>query len=142
MGRALAPPRIYTYRDMFAARDSAAFARVHRVSLAKRVMRGVLPPTTAIYTITAPVLAFVNLNRWLAPCPCGLEPAVVDRAPAGGSPPLARCFGCGAVLTAVVMPDDADAIEAELVRRPWQHRNWQPGETLARLRADNIAHGV
>ncbi len=96
-----------------------------------------LPPVE----IKGNVTAYIQGGRWVAECPdpdCGgaLE---VDR-----EDPRFFCPVCTTPdWFAVVFPRSADALEAELVKRPVPHtRNWLPHETLADLRAENAAHGV
>jgi hypothetical protein len=57
------------------------------------------------------------------------------------------CLSCGnqdinGRWRAVVLPADPGAIEALLVKRPRLiNRYWSPGESIERLRAENIALG-
>lgn len=93
-------------------------------------------PWGAPHAVAAPVDGYVNGGRWLVRCPCGNTPSA---SPEWG---VACCFECGAVYT-VAFPDDRDAIESILVKRPvMRTRNWIPGETVADLDAENVAHGV
>ena len=50
----------------------------------------------------------------------------------------------------VTIPSNRKAIEAELLKRPWNgrnpasavNRNWEPGETVATLKQENTDHGI
>ncbi len=48
---------------------------------------------------------------------------------------------CGQRWT-IVWPDNLADIEALMRGRPGPNCNWEPGESLAMLRADNIEHGI
>lgn len=83
-------------------------------------------------------VARVDHGRWTCDCVCGNGMAA---SRAWG---VAFCIaGCGARYFAVVFPDNADAIEAVLLRRAVDvNRNWRPGEVLGDLIAENIAAGI
>lgn len=52
------------------------------------------------------------------------------------------CGNCGHT-SQVRFPSDGDEIEAVLKRRPVpETRNWEPGETVSDLKAENLSHGV
>lgn len=79
----------------------------------------------------------VNHNRWNPMCPeCNAGVCT------GRNWKEARCFGCGAIFRTVVWPEDIDAIEKILHKRPPKARHWKPHETIAELFAQNIQHGV
>ena len=40
----------------------------------------------------------------------------------------------------VVFPRSRKAIEMELIQRPETNRNWYPGETVTKLKAENEVH--
>ncbi len=94
--------------------------------------RGFVP-----HTVSSPVRAYVNHNRWLIACECGAgnyaDPTMAT----------AYCLGCGAVHTSVVFPANVAALEAALIERPVpETRNWTTGETTVSLAAENVAHGI
>jgi hypothetical protein len=89
------------------------------------------------------ILAYVNHGRWIAECPYCSAAQVASK-----SEPVYWCAECvmvwndGAPVN-VKFPDDAEAIEAALVKRPAQkNRNWNPHETVADLRRQNFQHGI
>lgn len=107
--------------------------------------------------------ARVCWGRWVADCPrdgCtqaehfGADP--ITRHVGGLIGTVFRCgtegtvCNCGAAVPsgcgltcAVVWPDNIAEIEKLLALRPAeQTRNWNPGEDLVDLMADNVAHGV
>ena len=84
-----------------------------------------------------PLVARVDFGRWLGDCPCGDAP-VIDPEWS-----LACCLTCGAIYRAIVMPDDAKAIEAALLERPYPlNRFWFTYETVDDLRAETAANAV
>lgn len=111
----------------------------------KRAMLGDLPHKGETDN-TVTTFAYVNHGRWIVGCPfCNSAQlaAKTDR----------RYFcagegGCGnaqvgGAFVNVVWPKDADAIEAELVKRADPNtRNWTPGETVKDLNHENVEHGV
>lgn len=85
-----------------------------------------------------PVQARILYGRWLVGCPVCRGANYVDPAE-----PVYLCSSCGwpEQLTSVEFPDERAEIERLLLKRPIQNRNWQPGETLAFLIAENILYG-
>jgi len=83
------------------------------------------------------VVARVNHGRWIADCPnCNAGIALHpewDRA---------RCFGCGAIYRNLTWPAHPRLIARVLRARVIRHQNWEPGETVADLIAENVAHAV
>ena len=87
----------------------------------------------------------VNHNRWIVRCPF---------PPCRGVEIAARtdhrffCCSCGnktagGLWLRVQWPDTAEAIEAALLVRPDPDtRNWELGETVDDLRAENAEHGI
>lgn len=54
-----------------------------------------------------------------------------------------QCWDCDTVTGPIVWPADPDGVEMLLRRRPdVTTRNWEPGETLEDLLAENVAHGL
>lgn len=90
----------------------------------------------------APLYVRVNHGRWIIDCrQCnGAELASPDDR-------WFWCRGCfnqadGYQLLPVVWPEDPAAIARAMRGRPLEARNWQPGEPLDLLLAENIEHGV
>lgn len=86
--------------------------------------------------------AYANHGRWVVACPdCnGAQFACPDDQ-------RFMCNECANVAVSglwrpVVWPKDRIKIEALLSARPESAKNWEPGETLAFLRAENKTHGV
>ena len=89
------------------------------------------------------VYAYVNHGRWIVDCPdCNTAWLVTPSHRStlidffGGKHEV--CF-CGANIL-IQFPLSKRAIDAILSIRPMRSRNWVPGETLAALRAENVAH--
>jgi ribosomal protein L37AE/L43A len=110
---------------------------------------GPLPDPTAGNT-SGEVAARINHGRWLVDCPGCNSALVVDL-----SQPVFMCVECGNAGNegkwfTVAVPRNRAAIEAELLKRPINgrnsasaiNRNWEPGETVATLKQENIDHGV
>lgn len=91
----------------------------------------------------APAVAYANHGRWVADCPSGCGGAMLLEP---GAPYLCgHCWNAeiGGRWRRVAWPRARRAIETLLLARPLAHtRNWQPGETLADLRAENAARGL
>jgi hypothetical protein len=85
-----------------------------------------------------PVQARILYGRWLVDCPVCRGANDVDPAE-----PVYLCSSCGwpEQLTPVEFPTERMEIERLLLKRPIQNRNWQPGETLSFLIAENIVYG-
>jgi ribosomal protein L37AE/L43A len=110
---------------------------------------GTLPEPTAGNT-SGEVAARINHGRWLVDCSGCNSALVIDLAQL-----VFMCVECGnnhngGKWLAVTVPANREAIEAELLKRPWSgrnpasaiNRNWEPGETVAMLRQENIDHGI
>lgn len=101
-----------------------------------------VPPTSEVDD-GAPLPARVNHGRWIVDCPdCrGAMPVWVEQ-------PLMWCSDCqnravGHRWRRVALPvvEERVAIEAILSQRPNPaNRNWEPGEAVADLIAENAAH--
>jgi len=100
--------------------------------------------------ISGEVAARINHGRWLVDCSGCNSALVVDL-----SELVFMCVECGNAANdgkwfTVTIPTNRKAIEAELLKRPWNgrnpaeavNRNWEPGETLAMLKQENTDHGV
>ena len=110
---------------------------------------GPLPEPTAA-NISGEVAARINHGRWLVDCPGCNSALVVDL-----SELVFMCVECGnnhndGKWLAVTVPANREAIETELLKRPWcgrgpasaVNRNWEPGETVATLKQENTDHGI
>jgi len=110
---------------------------------------GPLPEPTAGNT-SGEVAARINHGRWLVDCTGCKSALVVDLGE-----PVFMCVECGNSHNAgkwlkIILPKNRKAIEGELLKRPWNgrnpaeavNRNWEPGETLAMLKQENIDHGI
>lgn len=116
----------------------------------------VIPPLGHVVLTAEPMVARVNWGQWIASCSCGAPTRPGD--PGVPSPgcvvffdaPLGFCVRCGNRpwgggwrRIAVPDPETRAGIEAALVYRPEiPTRNWEPGEAVADLIAENRAHGV
>jgi hypothetical protein len=107
-----------------------------------------------------PVVAFISFGFWIAECECRGAEYVAPGQPF-------YCMSCGNYAAGgkprpVIFPENMQAIEAEILRRPvtqgtgrnqferaqrsravvstergWLSRTWQPGETIEDLKAQN-----
>lgn len=113
----------------------------------------VVPPLDHVVLTARPLVARVNHGQWIASCDCGAPLLPLVPTPGGVvffDRPLVWCMRCrnggtGRGWRPVQLPAAGlrDAIEAVLVLRPdVTARNWEPGETVAELVAENLAHGV
>jgi hypothetical protein len=87
-----------------------------------------------------PVMAArANWGRWICDCPAC--PAALTLQP--GTPEFV-CWECGSRAEILWPSEDmARGVERLLMMRPLeQHRNWEPGETLHDLLAENVTHGI
>lgn len=127
-------------RTMFGV-DLAFHHRQVLLVLAGGRYAGLLPATSEVDD-GAPILARANFGRWIADCPdCrGATMVWVEQ-------PLQWCPDChnravGHRWRRVALPpaEERVAIEGALARRPGRaNRNWEPGETVADLLAENAA---
>ena len=95
------------------------------------------------------VQALVNHGRWIAKCP---NPGCGGALVVSAQDPIFLCTDCGSEENGgrsytVRFPDEKEAVERELMKRPVvarkaTNRNWLPGETVDKLRDENRAHGV
>ena len=136
----LMPDIIYHWEDLHHSSFIAFTAEFARINGTLP-----LPPQTAI---KGELTAQVNHGRWLVQCPICPSAAYAPR-----EVPLFYCVECGSKENAgywyrVIYPDQKRRIEALLLKRPAvlprsaANRNWTPGETIADVERDNIAHGV
>ena len=110
---------------------------------------GSLPEPTAANT-SGEVAARINHGRWLVDCSGCNSALVVDLGQL-----VFMCVECGndhngGKWLRVTVPANREAIETELLKRPWSgrnpasavNRNWEPGETVAMLKNENTEHGI
>lgn len=82
--------------------------------------------------------ARVNWGRWIWDCECGGSEFAFDE----GWGMCRNCFN-GWIkhkYRPVLFPRNRKAIELLLINRPLENRNWFPGESLEKLRAENKEH--
>ena len=83
-----------------------------------------------------PRLAYVNHGRWLIDCwycdsGCFTHPEWR----------IACCAECGATYYGVEFPENLDEVTRLLLLRPKRTtQNWSPGESVLRLKAENLLH--
>ena len=90
------------------------------------------------------VYARVNHGRWIVDCPACPSAQIVQPGDTSfvclSLDPLCPAYG---EVVEIAWPPVWRAIEAILAHRPNKvNRNWYPWETLADLRAENLAHGL
>lgn len=81
--------------------------------------------------------AFINWGRWVAGCTqCANAEELTE------AQETLLCGRCGTE-SVIRWPDSVDAIHAVLAHRVApENRNWIPGETVADLADENVAHGL
>lgn len=85
------------------------------------------------------VYARANHGRWIADCP---RPYCRSAAQLATWEQVFFCLDCH-IEAAVIWPPSTEDIEQVLNMRPDPAtRNWEPGEDLVDLLAENMAHGV
>lgn len=117
--------------------DNAALMAA-RAWAAPRPLIEALTAPTGPASVAVPVVA--NHARWVVECP--------DCHGAQLASPSDRRFMCdtcgnasvGGKWRPVTWPTDQDAIAAILADRPAENQNWQPGESIKALRAENGQH--
>ncbi len=86
--------------------------------------------------INDPKDAYIGAGSWRVTCRCFEAPH------ADPETNTALCFGCGAIFTNVVFPENRQDIEDLLVNRPVQiFRNWQKTETFDDLVEEQLGKG-
>lgn len=86
----------------------------------------------------APLQARINHGRWVVDCECNGAEFAFESG-------IFMCQSChnlihGHQYRTYIFPKNRKAIEAALLQRPTNRRNWQPGEPVAQLKAENEAH--
>lgn len=108
-----------------------------------------IPPMDHVVRTADPLVAEIHHGVWIARCPCGARGVPRPGSIVDVACPLVWCVRCGNQAVGggwrpVLLPPEEDraAIEAVLLCRPSvEDRNWEPGETLADLAAQNREHG-
>jgi hypothetical protein len=100
--------------------------------------------TEPIDTVEATVEAKIDHGRWIVPCP---DPTCLNAQFVGDEDLRFYCVRCANVANdgkwlEIVWPPDADEIEDVLAVRPVDNRHWSPGDTVADLRSENVAHDL
>lgn len=128
--------KIETFGDKFPGRTLAEHAAAHPGRAGQ-----VMPPREDV-TDEAPFEARVDHGRWIVDCPdCSGAEFALD------SLPVFFCCSCRNVAVdgrrrPVALPSGRTEIEAALLVRPIENRNWRPGETIEHLLAENAEHGL
>lgn len=89
-------------------------------------------------TAVTPVLARLDVGRWIGDCPLGCRGADA----VSQSDRIFMCLSCGAdyIWYPVVFPDNIQEIEEEVTgRKSIMGWSWNPGETIEELRAESLA---
>ena len=94
--------------------------------------------------IGPPVEARINQGRWLADCPFCSGAELIEP-----ETPEFMCWSCGNaknggrfVVVSVPATRQREEIERLLSSRPADNQNWNPGEDMAFLVAENVLHGI
>lgn len=117
--------------------------------------KAVIPPMSHVVATAEPLVARVNHGIWITSCSCGAPPRPdIPWVPNAGTVVFldvllgwdVRCGnqGWGGGWRAITAPAETERrqIEAVLLCRPRvEDRNWEPGETIADLLAQNREHG-
>ena len=85
-----------------------------------------------------PLKARINHGRWLVDCECGGAELAFEAG-------IFMCLSCYNAThkhqyRRFVFPKSRHAIETALLQRVEINRNWFPGESLTKLKAENEAH--
>lgn len=105
-------------------------------------LRGNEIPEPVDVTTGSPVYARADHGRWIVDCDVDQNAQYVDDGDLRFF--CITCFNVGnaAQWREIIWPTDADEIESALMVRAVANRNWIPGETVANLEAENVAHGL
>lgn len=108
-----------------------------------------IAPLNLVAPTAGPLVARVNHGRWIASCSCGMLGLPRPGCIVFLDVLLGWCVRCGNGAwgggwrrIVAPEPDERRLIEAVLLCRPnVGDRNWEPGETVELLAAENAAHG-
>jgi hypothetical protein len=125
-------------------------ARDPRSYLLSLYPKAAIAPLDRVALTAAPLVARVNQGVWIASCSCGMPGIPRPGCVVFLDHLLGWCVRCGNQAwgggwRTIAAPPEAERrlIEAVLACRPdLETRNWEPGESVADLIAENIAHGV
>lgn len=100
----------------------------------------VLPSQVGDLQESGLTFARFNWSRWVVDCSSPWCTSAMT-LPAGTL--LMRCLDCSWFTEPIVWPEQIDMIETVLLMRPDEKtRNWEPGETVFDLIAENLQHGI
>lgn len=108
----------------YVLKQATAIAKIRAKGLGERL---------SVETISRPVEARIDANRWILDCDCG------GACAAHPDWPDSRCFGCGRVYAAVVFPAPSLRVEIErtLEKQSFEPmRQWTPGQSLEAVREE------
>lgn len=105
------------------------------VSLAEAMSAGLAPAELAVE-------AYANAGRWVVQCPdcngaqlaCRTDPRFMCNECAN--------VGAAGLWRSVVWSEETDEVEAVLSVRPFANQNWEPGELVTDLAAENVDHDL
>jgi len=110
---------------------------------------GPLPDPTEDNT-SGEVAARINHGIWLVNCQGCNDALIINLDELVYMCPICANAANDGKWFKVTVPSNRKAIEAELLKRPWngrnpadaKNRNWEPGETVAMLKQENTDHGI
>lgn len=114
----------------------------HVVQASRRFGPCPWPPVPDVISALPALPARVYEGLWIVDCPCGGAEMICR------GHPILWCCSCGnryagGLWRQVELPANAPEIERLLDLRPFPvNQNWQPGETVDQLRAENAEHGL
>lgn len=108
-----------------------------------------IPPLSETVATARPLVACVNGGNWIARCDCGGRGVPSPGGIVFAETPVVFCLRClnggtgrGWRPVLLPLPGLRAEIERVLVCRPHAgDQNWEPGETVADLIAQNVEHG-
>lgn len=113
------------------------------VALVDDVIAGDVPQFPPVKSRRKVTYAYVNHNRWVWDCPIRACPGAQVTHPDDRRAFCMHCYNCGDGWYPVIWPDDKAQIEALLDVRPANHfKNWNVGESLEQLAAENLQLAV
>lgn len=108
-----------------------------------------IPPLSQTVVTARPLVASVNGGNWIARCDCGGRGVPSPGGIVFAETPVVFCLRClngstgrGWRPVLLPLPGLMAAVERVLLCRPHAgDQNWEPGETVADLIAQNVEHG-